>query len=92
MFSNKKLHLLQEWAVSKNGLPFCICSTATNVEIEVPVPSDATNPNIRTSMGSAAYAPERDAMVWKVKSFPGGKVLLSEINSLISVLCYFEVC
>ena len=52
----------------------CICSTATNVEIEVPVPSDATNPNIRTSMGSAAYAPERDAMVWKVKSFPGGKV------------------
>lgn len=50
------------------------CSTATNVEIEVPVPSDATNPNIRTSMGSAAYAPERDAMVWKVKSFPGGKV------------------
>lgn len=25
-------------------------------------------------MGSAAYAPERDAMVWKIKSFPGGKV------------------
>ncbi|KAL6618861.1 hypothetical protein ACP70R_034000 [Stipagrostis hirtigluma subsp. patula] len=48
-------------------------STATNVEIEVPVPYDATNPNIRTSMGSAAYAPERDAMVWKIKSFPGGK-------------------
>ncbi|XP_035815854.1 AP-1 complex subunit mu-2-like [Zea mays] len=48
-------------------------STATNVEIEVHVPSDATNPNIRTSMGSAAYAPERDAMVWKIKSFPGGK-------------------
>jgi AP-1 complex subunit mu len=26
-------------------------------------------------MGSAAYAPERDAMVWKIKSFPGGKVI-----------------
>ena len=50
------------------------CSTATNVEIELPVPSDATNPNIRTSMGSAAYAPEKDALVWKIKSFPGGKV------------------
>ncbi|KAL5647194.1 hypothetical protein ACJX0J_041549, partial [Zea mays] len=25
------------------------------------------------SMGSVACAPERDAMVWKVKSFPGGK-------------------
>jgi Adaptor complexes medium subunit family len=54
-----------------------LCSTATNVEIEVPVPADSTNPNIRTSMGSAAYAPENDALVWKIKSFPGGKVLLS---------------
>uniref|UniRef100_A0A2N9GUZ0 MHD domain-containing protein n=1 Tax=Fagus sylvatica TaxID=28930 RepID=A0A2N9GUZ0_FAGSY len=48
-------------------------STATNVEIELPVPSDATNPNIRTSMGSATYAPENDALVWKIKSFPGNK-------------------
>ncbi|KAG0455223.1 hypothetical protein HPP92_024515 [Vanilla planifolia] len=48
-------------------------STATNVEIELPVPADATNPSIRTSMGSAAYAPENDALVWKIKSFPGGK-------------------
>ncbi|KAG5602273.1 hypothetical protein H5410_033643 [Solanum commersonii] len=46
-------------------------STATNVEIELPVPSDAMSPIIRTSMGYATYAPERDAMVWKIKSFPG---------------------
>ncbi|CAL5419986.1 unnamed protein product [Camellia sinensis] len=31
--------------------------TATNVEIELPVPANATN----------------DAMIWKIKSFPGGK-------------------
>ncbi|KAF9625675.1 hypothetical protein IFM89_025460 [Coptis chinensis] len=48
-------------------------STATNVEIELPVPSDATNPNLRTSMGSATYAPEKDALLWKIKSFSGGK-------------------
>ncbi|CAN4100508.1 unnamed protein product [Withania somnifera] len=48
-------------------------STATNVEIDVPVPSDAMSPNIRTSMGYATYAPERDAVVWKIKSFPGSK-------------------
>ncbi|KAK3028197.1 hypothetical protein RJ639_039480 [Escallonia herrerae] len=48
-------------------------STATNVEIELPVPSDAINPNVRTSMGSASYAPENDALMWKIKSFPGGK-------------------
>ena len=49
-------------------------STATNVEIELPVTSDATNPIVRTSMGSAAYAPENDSLVWKIKSFPGNKV------------------
>ncbi|XP_055832816.1 AP-1 complex subunit mu-2-like [Solanum dulcamara] len=48
-------------------------STATNVEIELPVPADAMSPNIRTSMGYATYAPERDAVVWKIKSFPGNK-------------------
>ncbi|BBM98751.1 AP-1 complex subunit mu [Marchantia polymorpha subsp. ruderalis] len=48
-------------------------STATNVEIELPVPSDATTPAVRTSMGSAVYAPEREALLWKIKSFPGGK-------------------
>ncbi|KAK8627429.1 hypothetical protein V6N13_135041 [Hibiscus sabdariffa] len=48
-------------------------STATNVEILVPVPADASSPNVRTSMGSAAYAPENDALMWKIRSFPGGK-------------------
>lgn len=48
-------------------------STATNVEIELPVPSDATTPNVRTSMGSSVYAPEKEALLWKIKSFPGGK-------------------
>eukprot|EP00271_Cylindrocystis_brebissonii_P010391 TRINITY_DN26570_c0_g1_i1.p1 TRINITY_DN26570_c0_g1~~TRINITY_DN26570_c0_g1_i1.p1 ORF type:complete len:429 (+),score=86.59 TRINITY_DN26570_c0_g1_i1:383-1669(+) len=48
-------------------------STATNVEIELPVPPDAITPGVRTSMGAAVYAPEREAMVWKIKSFPGGK-------------------
>ncbi|XP_016692806.1 AP-1 complex subunit mu-2 isoform X2 [Gossypium hirsutum] len=48
-------------------------STATNVEIMVPVPADASSPNVRTSMGSAAYAPENDALLWKIRSFPGGK-------------------
>lgn len=40
------------------------------------MPADATTPNVRTSMGSAAYAPEKDALIWKIRSFPGGKVLI----------------
>ncbi|CAL5402519.1 unnamed protein product [Camellia sinensis] len=50
-----------------------LAHTATNVEIELPVPADATNPNVWTSLGSASYAPENDALIWKIKSFPGGK-------------------
>jgi AP-1 complex subunit mu len=48
-------------------------STASNVEIELPVPSDASTPSVRTSMGTAVYAPEKEALLWKIKSFPGGK-------------------
>ncbi|KAF5947073.1 hypothetical protein HYC85_017301 [Camellia sinensis] len=50
-----------------------IYCTATNVEIDLPVPADTTNPNVWTSLGSASYAPEKDALIWKIKSFPGGK-------------------
>ncbi|KAH7528420.1 hypothetical protein FEM48_Zijuj05G0070300 [Ziziphus jujuba var. spinosa] len=58
-------------------------STATNVIIELPVPSDATNPSIRTSMGSASYAPESDALVWKIKSFPGNKEYMLRAEFLL---------
>jgi len=39
-------------------------------------------------MGSASYAPEKDALVWKIKSFPGGKVeiLLDHVICLFIVL------
>ena len=37
-------------------------------------PLNATTPNLRTSLGSAIYAPEKEALLWKIKSFPGGKV------------------
>ena len=48
-------------------------STANNVEIIVPVPSDADTPRFRTSIGSVHYAPEKSAIVWKIKQFGGGK-------------------
>eukprot|EP00213_Chloropicon_mariensis_P004893 CAMPEP_0197483090 /NCGR_PEP_ID=MMETSP1309-20131121/56696_1 /TAXON_ID=464262 /ORGANISM="Genus nov. species nov., Strain RCC998" /LENGTH=426 /DNA_ID=CAMNT_0043025679 /DNA_START=435 /DNA_END=1715 /DNA_ORIENTATION=+ len=48
-------------------------SAATNVEISIPVASDATAPVVKASQGSADYAPEKEALVWKIKNFPGGK-------------------
>ncbi|KAF5954293.1 hypothetical protein HYC85_007149 [Camellia sinensis] len=70
LLSNKSFVLGEKW---RRALPLFIHSTATNVEIELSVPADATNPNVWTSLGSASYAPENDALIWKIKSFPGGK-------------------
>ena len=48
-------------------------STANNVEIIIPVPSDADTPKFQSSTGNAEYAPELGAIVWKIKSIGGGK-------------------
>ena len=51
-------------------------STANNVEITVPVPEDADSPRFRTNIGSVHYAPEKSAIVWKIKQFGGNKEFL----------------
>ncbi|PIO33827.1 hypothetical protein AB205_0053840, partial [Aquarana catesbeiana] len=48
-------------------------SVANNVEISVPVPSDADSPKFKTSVGSAKYVPEKNVVVWTIKSFPVSK-------------------
>ncbi|KAL0478067.1 AP-1 complex subunit mu [Acrasis kona] len=48
-------------------------STANNVDIFIPVPRDSDTPTFTTSMGSAEYAPEHDAIKWTIKQFQGGK-------------------
>uniref|UniRef100_A0A8C6T7Y2 Adaptor related protein complex 1 subunit mu 3 n=1 Tax=Neogobius melanostomus TaxID=47308 RepID=A0A8C6T7Y2_9GOBI len=48
-------------------------STANNVSILVPVPSDADSPKFKTSTGSAKWMPEKNVVQWNIKSFPGGK-------------------
>ncbi|NXU93284.1 AP1M2 protein, partial [Xiphorhynchus elegans] len=48
-------------------------SVANGVEIAVPVPSDADSPKFKTTVGSARYLPERNLVIWSIKSFPGGK-------------------
>jgi len=51
-------------------------STANNVEIIIPVPPDADTPTFKASVGMAKYAPERDAIIWTIKQFHGGKEYL----------------
>lgn len=47
-------------------------STASFVEISIPVPPDADSPKFKTTAGTVVYAPEKNAIVWKLKDFPGG--------------------
>lgn len=51
-------------------------STANNVEITVPVPSDADSPKFKACTGNAKWVPEKNAVIWTIKSFPGGKEYL----------------
>ncbi|XP_051940120.1 AP-1 complex subunit mu-2 isoform X1 [Hippocampus zosterae] len=51
-------------------------SVANNVEVRIPVPSDADSPKFKTSTGNAKYVPEKNWVVWTIKSFPGGKEFL----------------
>jgi len=51
-------------------------STANNVEIVIPVPPDASAPKFKAGIGSVKYAPERDAIVWSIRQFQGGKEYL----------------
>jgi len=51
-------------------------STANNVEIIIPVPSDADSPSFKASIGTVQYVPDKDAIVWSIKQFQGQKEFL----------------
>ncbi len=59
---------------------------ASNVAISVPVPPNTANCRIAVGIGRAKYEPEKNAVVWRVKRFPGGTevVLNGEIEMVAS--------
>lgn len=48
-------------------------STATFVDIHIPVPFDADKPTASATAGSIKYLPENGTLLWSVKQFQGGK-------------------
>jgi len=59
-------------------------STANNVQIIVPVPKNAASPKLKASFGIVKYAPEKDAMVWTIKQFEGGKEYILRAHFALS--------
>merc|ERR1712216_1049192 len=55
-------------------------STANNVEIIIPVPSDVDSPNFKTPYGTVKYLPDKDCMVWSIKQFQGQKDFVVHVN------------
>jgi hypothetical protein len=57
-------------------------STANNVDIIIPVPSDADSGKFKATAGSVKYVPEKNAMVWSIKQFPVCFLLFSSLPNL----------
>ncbi|CAL8092585.1 unnamed protein product [Calicophoron daubneyi] len=68
----KHAHSRMEYMV-KAKAQFKRRSTANQVEIHIPVPSDVDSPRFKSTMGGAKYVPETNVVVWTIRSFPGGK-------------------
>eukprot|EP01089_Gocevia_fonbrunei_P003743 TRINITY_DN136_c0_g3_i2.p1 TRINITY_DN136_c0_g3~~TRINITY_DN136_c0_g3_i2.p1 ORF type:complete len:348 (+),score=59.43 TRINITY_DN136_c0_g3_i2:123-1166(+) len=51
-------------------------STANNVKIYIPVPPDADSPKFRSNTGTVRYVPEKDAILWYIPKFQGGREFL----------------
>lgn len=64
-------------------------STANNVSILVPVPSDADSPKFKTTTGSTKWIPEKNVVQWNIKSFPvsAGKIPLNLLHRFGLVYC-----
>lgn len=48
-------------------------SVANNVEVTIPLPEDADSPKFESEYGSIKWRPEQSCLIWKLKTFPGGK-------------------
>lgn len=51
-------------------------TTATFVDIEIPIPTDADAPEAKANCGSVKYRPDKEHLLWSIKSFAGGKEYL----------------
>jgi len=61
-------------------------SSANGVEVVIPVPVDADTPRLKTTIGSAEYAPEFSAIKWFIGFFPGSKEFTCRVKVGLPVI------
>jgi len=55
-------------------------ATAHQIQVKIPVKTDATNPIIKTSNGKADYEPGSDSIIWSMKNVSGRKEYYTRIQ------------
>ncbi len=73
--------------VKSNYKAKCI---ANNVEIYIPVPSDAQSPSFTAQNGTVNYLPDKDAMMWNIKQFAGHKDMAMNASFSLPTVASFE--
>jgi len=60
---------------------------ATNIVIRIPTPKNVAKWKIIQGLGKAKYNPEQNAIIWKIKKFPGDAsyILKAEVKLMASV-------
>jgi len=48
-------------------------SVANNVKVIIPVPPDADSPKFRATVGTVAYNPGQNCIIWTIRQFSGDK-------------------
>lgn len=48
-------------------------SVANNVQLIIPLPDDADTPKFTPDYGSVKWIPEKSCLIWKLRTFPGGR-------------------
>ncbi|CAP31321.2 Protein CBR-APM-1 [Caenorhabditis briggsae] len=66
-------------------------SVANHVEVIIPVPSDVSAPKFKTGAGTAKYVPELNAIVWSIRSFPGGREYIMRSSFMLPSIGSEEV-
>lgn len=46
-------------------------TSATDVEVHVPIPTDAFNPDFSAAAGVVSYYPDNDSIIWQIPNFVG---------------------
>lgn len=46
-------------------------TTANDVELHIPIPTDAFNPDFNCEAGVVSYYPDEDCIIWQIPTFVG---------------------